>query len=177
MPILSVRTNGNHLAARQRIRGKAVSTAMRAQARAYGESVKSNAVALSQGTISDTMLRAYSPGLYSRARAGNAFADAEINTHTGLFAKSWQVRVWSVGDNLTVTILNLAPYSAYMLGTVKMRKRDILGRATGQLKPFYMQMLQAKRKGEGSVSGSGLLMDLINVTVTVGIAYGSAGFE
>lgn len=177
MSMLSVRTNGNHLAARQRMRGKAVSSALKAQARIYAESVKSNAVILSQGSISEAMLRAYSPGLYARARAGNAFADAEINKHTGLFASSWQARVWSVGDSLTITVLNLAPYSVYMLGTVKMRKRDILGRATGQLKPFYLQMLQAKRQGEKSVSGSGLLMELINVTVTVGIAYGGAGFE
>ena len=174
MPTVSLRTNANALATRQRLRGKTVDAALKARARLWGETVQKNAVSLSQGPIKTAQLRGYSPGLYSTARAANPYFDAQINAQSGVFAASWRVRVWSIGDKLTITVLNVAPYAGYMTGTDKMRRRDILGRATGQIRPLSLALLDAKRQAERSVGGS-LLLELAQVTLTVGVAYGGAG--
>ena len=173
MATLQVKKNAGSLATRQRQRGKAVDAAMKARARLWGETVKQNAVSLSQGTISAAALRRYSPGLYSRARAANPGFDAVLNRQTGLLAASWRMQVWAMSDKTTVTVFNTAPYSGFMLGTVKMRPRPILDFARGQVKPFSRQVLDAKRQGERCPAGS-LLFDLVQVGVTVTFAYGGA---
>jgi len=176
MPRVTFLTNTKSLAACQRTRGKVVSAAMKAQSKAWGEAVKRSAEALSQGAISTQDLQRYKPGLYSQARAASPNFDAEINKHSGKFASSWRVGTWDFANYVTTTVWNECEYARFMVGTVRMRKRDILGRAQAQSPSHSLMMLQAKRKAEGSVSGS-LVMQLVNVAVTVTVAYGGAAFE
>lgn len=173
MAAVSFKTNAISLAARQRIRGKAVSAAMQVQARLYGETLKRAAESLSQGPMTTAQLSQYKPGFYSTSRTGDVYSDAVINQQTGRLRNSWYSGVGTFSGHVTVTVWNTSPEAKFMLGTSKMRKRDILGRAIGQIKPFSTQMLQAKRQGEQSVGGS-LALELVNVAITVGVAYGSA---
>lgn len=167
------KTNANGLAARQRFRGKQVDAAMQAQARLWGQQVKARATALSQGTLSASRLRGYKPGLYSTRRAGNPAFDAVVNKQSGLLARSWTFGVWSFTGHVTVTVFNTAPYSGYLMGTARMRMRPILAVATGAI-PFGAMMLKAKRQAEQSSTGGSLVLELVQVAATVGVAYGGA---
>lgn len=154
-------TNAKRLATRQRFRGTAVDAALKAEARAYGELVRTRAIALSQGTISRKALRAYKPGLYSRGRAGNPLFDAVINKQSGIFAASWRLGVYTFAGHITVTVSNAAPYSRFMQGTDKSRKRPILNMATGQGAIFRKAILDAKRRAERANTGGSLPVALI----------------
>jgi len=173
MPRATFLTNSKPLATRQRTRGRVVSAAMKAQSKAWGEAVKRNAEALSQGSLTAQDLQRYRPGLYSQARAASPNFDAEINKHSGKFANSWRIGTGAFAGDVTTTVWNECEYARFMVGTVRMRKRDILGRAQSQSPSYSLMMLQAKRKAEGSVGGS-LVLELLNVALTVGVAYGSA---
>lgn len=166
-------TNAKSLARRQRFRGTQVDAALKATARLWGQQVKTRAESLSRGTITTAQLRQYRPGLYSTLLAAQPLFDAKINSHTGLFAASWRLGVWTTRSGVTVTVWNQAPYAQFMQGTERMRRRGVLD-AAAEPYSFSRMALRAKRTAESEGGGGSLLLELVQVGISVGAAYGGA---
>jgi len=163
-------TNAKALARQQRFRAARVDAGLKRQARLWGQAVKARAEALSRGPLTQAQLRQYRPGLYSTARGARPAFDATVNSHTGLFAASWRVGVWAVAGGVTVTVWNQAPYAGFMQGTERMRRRGILD-AAAQPYSLSLMALRAKRSAEADGGGSSLLLDIVQIGVSVGSTY------
>lgn len=178
------RTNANELAARQRLRGNAVTKAMEAALVTWANEVKTEAIKLSEGTKSTAELNKYKPGLYSRARTADPVLDAIVNKQTGDFAASWKVVAISGLGYSMVTILNDSAHAGFMMGTTRMRFRGVLDAAIaksgmnlgtfGPMAPGTMYVLNAKRKTESAYTGSSFAMDLAGVFFSIGYTYTKA---
>lgn len=89
-----------------------------------GKKAVQRAYQLSQGSFSTQALRKL--GNPYKIAGSPPFDPAIINRQTGLFAGSWRYMVVPTTDGTELRVFNIAPYSIYMLGTVKMIARPIL---------------------------------------------------
>ena len=168
-------TNAGNLATRQRLRGRAVDAALKAEARAWGQAVRAQAERLSQGTLTAANLRQMDGPYSVRFSPGAAGqSDAIINRRTGDFAAGWRVGVWAYRDGVTVTIWNASRESTFMAGTRLMRLRPVLVEARGAVHSLSAGALRAKRRAEATGGGFSLGLELINTAAAVGGAYGGA---
>lgn len=120
-------TNAGRLASQKRLLADQVRGNFRTAAQAHAAKLKAAAEQRSQGTLTPADKRRMGYPYAARFPADAAgVPDSVINQVSGRFARSWQTRVQKTPTGWTITLLNLAPESRFLMGTKKARMRPIL---------------------------------------------------
>jgi len=144
-------TNAGRLASQKRLLADQVRGNFRTAAQAHAAKLKAAAEQHSKGTLTPAAKRRMGYPYAARFSADAAgVPDSIINQVSGRFARSWQTRVQKTATGWTITLVNLAPESRFLMGTKNARMRPILEAVQLQCRgDLSARVGRVTRKAEG----------------------------